>query len=148
MYHFYKPVNDDQYQVVAVTFLFGWDWEADSKVHWQVLPPMSKNRQRLKIFVWLVADCLWSQTYIAAVNVGLDVPLQHWPIVLSGNQLASFFYAKVTYKIVVMIPAYQLWTDDFWNVRKTLVMEHLFNVFSAFRQSFWPQFHGLFIIIL
>ncbi len=27
MYHFHEPVNNDQYQVVAVTFPVGWDWK-------------------------------------------------------------------------------------------------------------------------
>ncbi len=46
------------------------------------------------------------------------------------------------------MPAYQLWADDFWNVWKALVVEHLLDVFPALRQSLWTQIYGLFVIIL
>ncbi len=97
---------------------------------------MSRNKQQLKISIGLVADCLWSQIHIAALDIGLDISLQRWLVVLSGYQLASFLYAKVACKRVVVVPAYQLWADDFRSVRKALVMEHLLDVFSALRQSF------------
>ncbi len=69
---------------------------------------MSKNRQKLKISIWLLIDCLGSQANIVAFDVGLDVSLERRPVVFSGYQLASFLFAKVAYKMVIVVPAYQL----------------------------------------
>ncbi len=81
IYYFHKPVDDNQYQVIAITLLVSWAWEAYNKVYWQVFPSMCSNGQRLKISIWLVANCLWCQTNITALNVieqlsrrwGLDI---------------------------------------------------------------------------
>ncbi len=54
----------------------------------------------------------------------------------------------MTYKGIVVVPAYQLEADNFWDVRKVLVIEYLLNLFLAFRQSLWPQLFCLFVIIL
>ena len=54
----------------------------------------------------------------------------------------------MAYKKVVIVPAYQLWANDFWDTGKVLKMEHLLNIFPALRQSFWPQGFGFFVIIL
>ena len=51
-------------------------------------------------------------------------------------------------KRVVIVPAYQLQANDFWDIRKALKIEHLLDVFPALRQSLWPQLFGLFLIIL
>ncbi len=50
--------------------------------------------------------------------------------------------------MVVMMLAYYLWSDDFWNIEKALVIEYLLDVFPALRQSLWPPLHGLFVINL
>ncbi len=47
-----------------------------------------------------------------------------------------------------MISAYQLLANNFQDIRKALIIEHLFDIFLALRQSLWPQFLGFFIIIL
>ncbi len=52
-------------------------------------------------------------------------------MVLSGYQFPSLLYAKVTCKEIIVMLAYQLWADDFQNVWKALVVEHLLDIFSA-----------------
>ena len=37
----------------------------------------------------------------------------------------------MAYKEIVVVFADQLWINDFWDVRKALIIEHLLDVFSA-----------------
>lgn len=60
-----------------------------------------------------MSDGLSSQTYIAALDVGLNVFLQPWLEVPSGYQLSSLLNSKVAYKKIVVLPSYQPPMDDF-----------------------------------
>ena len=64
---------------------------------------MNGYRQGLKITVGLMPYRFRCQTHVTALNVGLDVVPEGWPVVLMSQQLAGFFDAKMArQKIIVM----------------------------------------------
>ena len=64
---------------------------------------MSGYQQRLKITVRLLPHHFRCQIHVTALNIGFNVVPEGWLVILSSQQLAGFFDAKMAWqKIVVM----------------------------------------------
>ena len=66
---------------------------------------MSEYRQRLKVTVRLMSHRFRYQTYVTAVDIGLNVVSEVWPLVLPSQQLTSLFDAKMARQRIVMMTA-------------------------------------------
>ena len=53
---------------------------------------MSSYRQWLQVSVELVSDCLWTQEYITALDIGLNISSEAWPIVFGWQGLWFYWY--------------------------------------------------------
>ena len=56
---------------------------------------------------------------------------KHWPIIIPGYKFTYFFDTKVAYQWIVVMPTNKFYSDDFWDIRKALVVWHAINVFPA-----------------
>lgn len=55
----------------------------------------------------------WSHVNVTAFDVGFDVLVESWSIVLSNDQLLSFFDSGVTSQEVIVVLANHLCINDF-----------------------------------
>lgn len=78
-----------------------------------------------------MANCFQHQTHVATLDIGLNIFLYRQLVGLSDYQLLSLLYIKVAYKGIIIVLAYQLWANDFWDIQKALIIEHFFNILSA-----------------
>ena len=66
---------------------------------------MSGYRQGLKITIRLMPHRFRCQTHVTALDVGLDVVPEGWPVVLPSQQLAGLFDAKMARQRIVVMTA-------------------------------------------
>ncbi len=73
-------------------------------------------------------------------HIGPNVTAKGRPIVLSGDQLSSFFNSEVTSQWIVVIPADQSCEDDFRKIEEALVMQQSIYVLLAIFQTLFSDF--------
>ena len=56
---------------------------------------------------------------------------KRWQVVFPSYKLMYFLNIKVACKWIVVMPADELYPDDFWNIREALVVQDPVNVFLA-----------------
>ena len=74
---------------------------------------MRGYQQWLQVSVGLVLDCFQCQTDIAAFDIGLNIFLKAWPIVFLANKLFYFIDIKMICQKIVVVPADELYLNDF-----------------------------------
>ena len=55
----------------------------------------------------------WTQTYITAFDIGLNIFLETWPIVFPANKILGFIDAKMSCQKIVMLSINELCLNDF-----------------------------------
>ena len=79
------------------------------------------------------------------LNIAFDVFSQAWPIVFPAGQLSCLINAKMPCKRIIVVTTYYFVTDNLWDIWELLVLEHLFDFFSAFRKAPSSQNFCLFV---
>ena len=74
---------------------------------------MSQYKQGLQVSIRLVSDCLWTQAYITAFDIGLNVFSEAWPMVFVTNEVLGFINVKMSYQRVVVMSTDELCSDGF-----------------------------------
>ena len=64
---------------------------------------MSLYWQGLEVTIKLVSDYFWTQVYITAFDLGLNIFLEVWPIVIPADEVLGFIDTKIFCQRVVMI---------------------------------------------
>ena len=60
-----------------------------------------------------MSDCFWTQTYVTAFDIGLNIFLEAWPIVFPTNKILGFINTKMFYQKVVVVSTDELCLDGF-----------------------------------
>ena len=77
-----------------------------------------------------------SQANIVAFNINFNILMEHKPIIFSDNQFSNLINLKIACQKIVVVVTYQLKVNRFRNIRKTPILEHFFDIFSAFRKFY------------
>ena len=72
---------------------------------------MSWYRQRLQVSIELVFDCFWAQAYVTTFDIGLNIFLEAWPIVLLADEILDFTNTKMFCLRVVVVSTDKLCLD-------------------------------------
>ena len=70
-------------------------------------------QQGLQFAIKLVFDCLWTQAYIIAFDIDLNISSEARPIVFLANKGLGFIDAKMSYQRVVVLLIDNLCSNDF-----------------------------------
>ena len=73
---------------------------------------------------------------------------EHWPVIFPCNKFSYFLNAKVIYKWIVVILTNEFYPDDFWDVKKVLVVQDTFDILPILDWLFRSKFPRLFILAL
>ena len=74
---------------------------------------MSRYKKGLQISIGLISDCLWTQAYITAFNIGLNISSEARPIVFPADKVDDFIDAKMSCQRVIVIPTDELYLNNF-----------------------------------
>ena len=74
---------------------------------------MSWYWQGLQVVIGFVSDCLWTQAYVTAFNIGVNISLEARPIVFPADEVLGFIDAKMSYQRVVVMLTDDLCSNDF-----------------------------------
>ena len=69
-----------------------------------------------------MADYFWGQAYNASFHVVLDVMAKWWLVIFLGYKLTYFLNIKVACLLAIMMPANELYPDDFQDLGEALVV--------------------------
>ena len=97
-------------------------------------------------------DCFRGQAYIASPYIVLDVTAERWPVIFLGYELMCFLDTKVACQRIVVMPTNKLCSNDFRDVRETLVVQNAVNIVPVLLAKLLvgllvgPQFPGLLVL--
>ena len=148
MHHLGQPVDNNENRVITIAFPVRTQRQYSHKVYREVLPSVSRYRQGLQITIGLMSDRLQSQTNVTSSDIALDISSQARPIVFPTAQLSCLVNTKMSCKRIIMVTTYHLGTDDFWDVKESLILEYSFDVFPALLKAPSSQHFCLFVVIL
>ena len=74
---------------------------------------MSWYRQGLQVAIGLVPNCFWTQIYVTAFDIVLNIFSETWPIVFPANEVFGFIDTKISGQRVVMVSTDELCSKDF-----------------------------------
>ena len=74
---------------------------------------MSWYRQGLQIAIGLVFDCFWTQAYITAFDIGLNIFSEARPIVFPTDEVFGFIDTKMSCQRVIVMSTDDLCLNDF-----------------------------------
>ena len=81
-----------------------------------------------------MSDYFWSQTNVISSHIEFNIFCQAWPIVLLANQLSSLVNLKMPHKWIIVVLVDDLEINNFWHIRKALVVEHPVDLLQSFLQ--------------
>ena len=74
---------------------------------------MSWYRQGLQVDNRPVFDYFWTQTYVTAFNIDLNISSEAWPIVFSTDKVFYFINTKMSYQRIVVVSIDKLCLNGF-----------------------------------
>ena len=74
--------------------------------------------------------------------------MEHKPIIFPSNKFLNLVNSEVACQRIIVIAADQLELNNFRNIRKAFILEHFFNILSAFKKLRSLKFFCLIVIAL
>ena len=74
---------------------------------------MSWYRQRLQVAIKFMSNYLWTQAYVTAFDISLNIFSKAWPIVFLANEVFDFIDTKMSCQKVVVVSTDDLYSNGF-----------------------------------